>query len=162
LRRSGLQFSKDPEFSTHESVSPVKSIWRSRKTTDVERAIRIGRRLLFHLEQRVELGLPPKSKLFSVVIDDYVRFRERDHAHGRTSDGMLRQIIRVAKFWRQYAGAIPVEAIDDKMMRDFIHGDVTIIRISRYACFGYQPSPNCYWLFAGPTGPISDRLFALE
>jgi integrase len=29
---------------------------------------------------------------------------------------MLRQIIRVAKFWREYAGA----AIDDKVMREFI------------------------------------------
>jgi integrase len=33
---------------------------------------------------------------------------------------MLRQIVRVAKFWREYAGAMPVEAIDDKVMRDFI------------------------------------------
>jgi integrase len=33
---------------------------------------------------------------------------------------MLRQIIRVAKFWRDYAGGMPVEAIDDKVMRDFI------------------------------------------
>jgi integrase len=72
------------------------------------------------LEQRAEQGLPPTSKLFSVVIDDYVRFRQRDHHQGRTSDGMLRQIIRVSKFRREYAGAIPVEAIDDKVMRDFI------------------------------------------
>lgn len=28
-----------------------------------------------------------------------------------------RQIIRVAKFWREYAGAKPIEAIDDKVMR---------------------------------------------
>jgi hypothetical protein len=33
---------------------------------------------------------------------------------------MLRQIIRVAKFWRKYARSIPVEAIDDKVMREFI------------------------------------------
>ena len=33
---------------------------------------------------------------------------------------MLRQIIRVAKFWREYAGAVPIEAIDDKVMREFI------------------------------------------
>ena len=54
------------------------------------------------------------------MIDDYIRFRERDHQHGKTSEGMLRQIIRVAKFWRQYAGALAVEAIDDKVMREFI------------------------------------------
>ena len=33
---------------------------------------------------------------------------------------MLRQIIRVAKFWREYAGDLPIEAIDDKVMRAFI------------------------------------------
>jgi hypothetical protein len=33
---------------------------------------------------------------------------------------MLRQIIRVAKFWREYAGGLAVEAIDDKVMREFI------------------------------------------
>jgi integrase len=33
---------------------------------------------------------------------------------------MLRQIIRIAKFWREYAGQLPVEAIDDKLMKDFI------------------------------------------
>jgi integrase len=81
-----------------------KYIWRSLKTTDEQTAIRAGRRLLFQLEQRADQGLPPKSKLFSAVIDDYVQFRERDHVHGKTSDGMLRQIIRVSKFWREYAG----------------------------------------------------------
>ncbi len=67
-----------------------------------------------------ENGLPPKSKLFFTVIDEYIRYRERDHRHGKTSTGMLRQIIRVSKFWREYAGDIPIEAIDDKVMREFI------------------------------------------
>ena len=113
FKRSGI-------FHARFRISPGKYILRSLKTTDVETAVRAGRKLLFHLEQRAEQGLPPKSKLFSVVVDDYVRFRERDYHHGRTSDGMLRQIIRVAKFWRAYAGAMPVEAIDDKVMREFI------------------------------------------
>src|SRR5258705_6055411 len=82
-------------------------IWRSLKTTNEQTAIHLGRRLLFQLEQRADQGLPPKSKLFSAVVDDYVRYRERDHQHGRTSAGMLRQIIRVSKFWRAYAGALP-------------------------------------------------------
>jgi hypothetical protein len=104
-----------------------KYIWRSLKTTDEQTAIRAGRRLLFHLEHRVDQGLPPKSKLFSAVIDDYVRFRERDNGHGKTSDGMLRQIIRVAKFWRDYAGGMPVEAIDDKVMRDRLSEMVGVV-----------------------------------
>ena len=107
-------------FYARIRVSAVKYIWRSLKTTDEQTAIRLGRRLLFQIEQRTEQGLPPKSKLFAAVIDDYVRHRERDHAHGRTSAGVLRQIIRVSKFWREYAGAVPVEAIDDKVMREFI------------------------------------------
>src|SRR5260370_23911682 len=95
-------------------------IWRSLKTTDEQTAIGAGRRLLFQIEQRAEEGLPPKSKLFSAVIDDYIQYRERDHRHGKTSAGMLRQSFRVSKFWREYAGAMPVEAIDDKVMREFI------------------------------------------
>src|SRR5882724_4623939 len=74
-------------------------VWRSLKTTNEQTAIQAGRRLLFQLEQRADQGLPPKSKLFSAVIDDYVRFRERDHHHGKTTAAMLRQVIRVAKFW---------------------------------------------------------------
>jgi integrase len=75
--------------------------------------------LLFQIEQRSEQGLPPKSKKFSKVIDDYIRYRERDHAHGKTSAGMLRQIVRVSKFWREYAGRVAVDAVDDKVMPGF-------------------------------------------
>ena len=77
------------------------------KTSNEQAAIDLGRRLLFQLEQRAEEGLPRKIKLFSAVIDDYIAYRERDHVHGKTSAGMLRQIIRVSKFWREYAGSWP-------------------------------------------------------
>jgi integrase len=95
-------------------------VWRSLKTSNEATAIQLGRRLLFQIELRDEQGLPPKSKKFQKVIDDYIRHRERDHQHGKTSAGMLRQIIRVSKFWREYAGEMAVDAIDDKVMRDFI------------------------------------------
>jgi integrase len=114
FKRSGVYYARI------RSSPSGKYIWRSLKTTNEQTAIQAGRRLLFHLEQRVDQGLPPKSKLFSAVIDDYVRFRGRDHVHAKTSTGMLRQIVRVAKFWREYAGGMPVEAIDDKVMREFI------------------------------------------
>src|SRR6516162_751643 len=97
-----------------------KYVWRSLKTSNEATAIQLGRRLLFQIELRDEQGLPPKSKKFQKVIDDYIRHRERDHQHGKTSAGMLRQIIRVSKFWREYAGEMAVDAIDDKVMRDFI------------------------------------------
>ena len=40
--------------------------------------------MLFQLEKRAEQGLPPKSKPFTSVIDDYITYRERDHPHGKT------------------------------------------------------------------------------
>jgi hypothetical protein len=63
-------------------------------------AVELGRRLLFQLEQRAEQGLPLKSELFSAVIDDSIAYRERDHRHGKTSAGILRQIIRSQRDWR--------------------------------------------------------------
>lgn len=114
FKRSGLYYAR------LRTTGSGKYLWRSLKTSNEETAVQLGRRLLFQLEQRAEQGLPPKSKLFSAVIDDYVRYRERDHAHGKTSAGMLRQIVRVSKFWREYAGHIAVEDIDDKVMREFI------------------------------------------
>jgi hypothetical protein len=102
FRRNGTYYARIRTSASH------KYIVRSLKTSDEQTAIKAGRRLLFHLEQRVDQGLPPKSKLFAAVIDDYIRYRERDHRHGKTSDGMLRQIIRVSKFWRGYAGKLAV------------------------------------------------------
>ena len=90
-------FKRAGVFYARIRPSPVKYIWRSLKTTNEQTAIQFGRKLLFQIEQRTEQGLPPKSKKFSKVIDDYIRYRERDHQHGKTRAGMLRQIIRVSK-----------------------------------------------------------------
>src|SRR5579883_900026 len=114
FKRSGVYYARI------RSSASAKYIVRSLKTTNEQAAIQAGRRLLFQIERRAEEGLPPKSKAFSTVIDDYVRYRERDHEHGKTSAGMLRQIIRVSKFWQEYAGHLVVEEIDDKVMREFI------------------------------------------
>src|SRR5712672_1194635 len=104
FRRSGIYYACI-------RIAPRQYIWRSLKTSNEQTAVDLGRRLLFQLEQRAEAGLLPKSRLFAAVIDDYVAYRERDDAHGRTSKGMLSQVIRVAKFWRVYAGDMPIEAI---------------------------------------------------
>jgi integrase len=114
FRRSGTYYARIRSSPSGKHVS------RSLKTSDEQTAIREGRRLLFQMEERAEQGLPPKSKLFAAVIDDYICYRQRDHEHGRTSAGMLRQIVRVSKFWRGHAGHLAVEDIDDKVMRDFI------------------------------------------
>jgi len=110
LRRNGVFYARI------RTAAFDKYIVRSLKTTNEPTAIDLGRRLLFQLEQRVEQGLPTKSKLFAAVIDDYIAYRERDHRHGKTSAGMLRQIIRVSKFWREYAGELAVEDIGDGLV----------------------------------------------
>jgi hypothetical protein len=94
FRRSGTYYARI-------RISPRQYIWRSLKTSNEQAAVQLGRRLLFQIEHRADQGLPPKSKLFAAVIDDYIRYRERDHRHGGTSAGMLRQIIRVSQFWRE-------------------------------------------------------------
>ena len=103
FRRAGIYYARI-------RISPVKYIWRSLKTSNEKTAVDLGRRLLFQIEQRADQGFPQKSKSFAAVIDDYIAYRERDHRHGGTSAGMLKQIVRVSKFWREYAGQLAVEA----------------------------------------------------
>jgi len=67
-------------------TASARYLWRSLKTSSEQTAVDLGRRLLFQLEQRAEEGLPPKSKLFSAVIDDYIAYRERDHVRCGTFD----------------------------------------------------------------------------
>ena len=76
-------FKRDGVFYARIRLSPGKYLWRSLKTIDEATALRAGRRLLFQIEHRADGGLPAKSKSFGAVIDDYVRFRERDHQHGK-------------------------------------------------------------------------------
>ncbi|MEH2623206.1 hypothetical protein V1292_001261 [Bradyrhizobium sp. AZCC 1719] len=85
FKRSGIYYARLRTSASGEYI------WSSLKTTNEQTAIDLGRRLLFQIEQRFEQGLPPKSKSFAAVIDDYIRYRERDR-HGKTSAGMLRQI----------------------------------------------------------------------
>jgi hypothetical protein len=77
----------------------AKYISRSLTTSDEQTAVREGRRLLFQLEQRAEQGLPPKSKLFSTVIDDYNGDRKQDHEHGNaTAQFRLERTAKKADF----------------------------------------------------------------
>ena len=79
-------------YARIRTAASDKYVVRSLKTTSEQTAIDGGRRLLFQLEQRAHQGLPTKSKLFATVIDDYIRHRDRDHRHGKTSAGMLRSV----------------------------------------------------------------------
>ena len=93
FKRSGVYYARI------RLLASGRYLWRSLKTSNEQTAIQVGCRLLFQIEQRTEHGLPPKSKLFAAVIEDYIRYRERDHRHGKTTAGMLRQIVRISKFW---------------------------------------------------------------
>jgi|SRR4051812_48122948 hypothetical protein len=90
FKRSGVYYAR-------LRISPVKYIWRSLKTTDEQTAIRLGRRLLFQIEQRADQGLPPKSKLFAAVLDDYIRFRERDHRTSFNVGSRCRSALSVSR-----------------------------------------------------------------
>ena len=115
-----IVFKRTQNYYARIHLAPRKYIWRSLKTSDVTQAERAARKLFYNLEQRTEQGLAVTSKSFNAVIDDYVRFRKKDHAQGRTSAPMLRQIERVVKFWKAYCGKKAIELIDDKTMREFI------------------------------------------
>ena len=67
FRRAGIYYARLRTSGSH------KYITRSLKTSNEQAAVDLGRRLLFQLEQRADQGLPPKSKLFGAVIDDYIR-----------------------------------------------------------------------------------------
>lgn len=97
-----------------------KYVYRSLKTGDLEQAKKAAQKLLHKFEFSAENGIPISAKKFSDVIDEYVKFRERENEHGRTSDGMLRQIKRVVRFWHAYVGDKLISAIGDKELRDYI------------------------------------------
>ena len=71
FKRSGVYYARI------RTAALSNYVWRSLKTSNEQAAIDLGRRLLFQIEQRADQGLPPKSKLFAAVIDDYIRYRER-------------------------------------------------------------------------------------
>ena len=105
-------------------------IWKSLRTSDLNKARRDALRLFHQTQFKVAEGLPITQRTLNAVIDEYVAMRERDNALGKaakrassikhTGDGMLRQVKRVAAFWRAYAGAKPIEALDDKLLNGYV------------------------------------------
>ena len=97
-----------------------KYLYRSLKTGDLAIAIKAAQKLLHKFEFSVEHGIPIDAKTFGEVIEEYVKFRRRENEQGRTSDGMLRQIERVVRFWQTYAGDKLITAIGDAQLRDYV------------------------------------------
>ncbi len=110
-------------------VGGRRYLWRSLKTSKQLEARAAGMRLLHETQFKQQQGLPIVTRAFNAVIDEYVAWRERDHELGqqaphpgskRTSADMLRQVQRVVKFWREYAGTRAIDSIDDKVLRGYV------------------------------------------
>lgn len=97
-----------------------KYVYRTLKTGDFDVAKKAAHKLLHKFEFSAEHGIPISAKTFGDVIDEYVKYREAENLQGRTSDGMLRQIKRVVRFWYAYAGDKLITAIGDKELRDYV------------------------------------------
>lgn len=123
FRRNGI-------WQARVRVGVNRYLYRSLRTSDEAKATPAGRKLFYQTEVKLAEGLPVHNRTVNSVIDEYVAMRERDNAIGKnakrassiehTKDGNLRQIKRVSKFWREYAGAKPVEALDDKLLKAYI------------------------------------------
>lgn len=94
--------------------------WRSLKTSDLQKAKLAARKFRFDAESKEARGLAVSSKPMSAVIDTYVTYRERQHERGQTKAGMLRQIKRTSKFWKEFFGDKRVEAVDDADFQEFV------------------------------------------
>jgi integrase len=72
------------------------------------------------LQTLQDQGLPIKAKSLNAVIDEYVEFRGLSCEQGVTKPAMLRQIKRVAKFFRAYAGTKPIHQVGDDDLRRYV------------------------------------------
>lgn len=123
FRRNGL-------WQARIYLGERRYLWRSLHTSKQSDARRDALKLLHQTEFKQAEGLPVISRSFNAVIDEFEDMREADcemgktlqsASHGKhTSPAMLRQILRVGQFWREYAGTRTIEAIDDKVLRDYI------------------------------------------
>jgi integrase len=105
-------------------------LWRSLKTANEAEARKAGIRLFYQTETKLAEGLPIRHRTLNSVIDEYIEWRETDNKLGKqakrggsikfTQDAMLRQIKRVAKFWREYAGQRSIDNIDDGVLGDYV------------------------------------------
>ena len=119
LDEGKLVIYKRNEIYYARSLLSGKYVWRALGTRQLDEAISKGWKVHHSHQTRQEEGLPITAKSFAAVIDEYVAFREKSAAQGKTKPGMLRQIKRVVKFWKAYAGKKPIHAIGDAELRDY-------------------------------------------
>lgn len=125
-----LLFTRSGIWQARIYLGKGRYLWRSLGTANEADARRAGLKLFHQTEFKLAEGLPVQLRTLNTVIDEYVAARELDNRQGtaaargssieHTSDGMLRQVKRVVKFWRAYAGTKAIEAIDDKVLGGFV------------------------------------------
>jgi len=122
-------FSRNGLWQARVYLGERRYLWRSLKTVDLERAKHLGTQLFYETQFKLKSGLPTHQRSLDVVISEYVVMREKDNAQGKaaqnvnsefTSDHMLRQVQRVVKFWREYAGSRAIEVVDDKVLAAYV------------------------------------------
>jgi len=91
-----------------------KYLHKSLRTRVPDHARREGEEFWHNTRYELSKGIPVQKRTLSSVLDEYMRLRECDNAIGKTaiggstrytSDEMLRQVRRVQRFWREYAGS---------------------------------------------------------
>jgi integrase len=113
-------FRRTSKFTARSRLPDGKYVWRSLGTADLERAKSEAWKFHHRVQERHAEGLPVKTRSFRAVIDEYVAFRTTDNERGNTSAAMLRQIVRVSKFWVSYAGKKPIDRIGDVELRGYV------------------------------------------
>lgn len=125
-----LLFKRNGIWQARIYTGERRYLWRSLKTSSRTDARQAGLRLLHETEYKLVEGLPVHQRTFGSVIDEYVDWRKRDCELGiqagqgasrrYTTPAMLRQVQRVVRFWREYAGSKVIEAVDDKLLAGYV------------------------------------------
>lgn len=128
---NALLFERNGIFQVRYYKGGRSYIYKSLKTSKLAEARRLATKFMYEMEFRKDEQLPLQKKSFGNVIDEYIALRQRDYDRGLnlpanassenyTSIYMLRQIKRVAKFWREYCGKTPVDKIDNAKLQEYI------------------------------------------
>ena len=115
-----LVFKRGGKYHARIYVGNNKYKTQTLKTGNRGVAIKAATKLFHQVEAKLDMGLAISPKRAVDVLDEYVAYRTKQHTQGHTQAGMLRQIVRVTKFWREYVGKRLITSIDNAAMSDFV------------------------------------------
>jgi integrase len=124
-----LLYRRNGVYQARIHLGKGEYIHRSLKTANTAEAERLAEDLWNDTRYELKNGLPIRKRTLNAVLDEYIRFRERDNEQGKkarsvavkyTSDANLRQMKRVQHFWREYAGNLAIDRIDNKVLTDYV------------------------------------------